>query len=1059
MIRYYLSIIILFTISEMYSQPLENLVGQIHKKSDTSIAANPSTICEYLAYEGFDYSVDTPLEGLNKGEGFIQSWNVQNGNTGIPGYQIASSTGSLDYPDLTVSGNRCSGGKDYLTSGRLFNTSASGPFADYVTNSEAFIGANHTGQSLWMSLLLSKTTNNDDEVVVELHKDNIPWCGPCQGDLRLGFGYFGSNSNVGGQRKWSLYYDGTVYPTNINVEIGTTVIMVIKLTFNNEGTDVELYINPPNIGGTQPGSSPDIEISTESPFVFKSFAFYGGNIPGRGNLDEIRLATTYQCTVPDASIEYHLPPEAIIVANPTSGTSPLTVTFDGSQSVNNSSGSLTYEWNFGDGSANSSDDITQHTYNIGGGIATATLTVTDTNGKFNTANTSITLLDQNGSFSCLTSITSVKKADCSGNNAHLRVGNAYDRVMTLTLENDTINPIYGGEYTGLAAGIYQLTVEGSNGCYEHFDLHVEIDSNSCTGWSPNLCAMEIGTNLTGFADWEPHRAMRNFLKNTRGDAIPYSIECDCWSFDEAINQSIFNQMSFDSGGYPDHLPQATSEGDILLRYFVSASGANMPPGKTYVLLYDGNGNIDISGSFANVDKQPNRIQFDLQGDGTFWFQLTQSTMGDHVRNIRIVRLEDEDADLINEPFYSEFLNKIEPFSVLRYMDWQSTNNNPMVSWNERTLPERFSYGTAQGVPYELIIQLANQTKKDIWICVPHAADNDFITQMAQMFKNQLDPSINIYIEYSNEVWNWIFGQAQYNIEHNPFDLNYGRAMALKAKNVFDIWHQVFADEKCRVKRVLGIQGGFNWLNEQILSHLNQNDWDYGSPTHYFGLDHGETGNPRLDLLGSSATVDDIMTNAQNNFDIFKETVKQDYRNVQILGKEVITYEGGQHFVGNVFGIPYDYQQSMWDAQNSMQMYDMYKMMHDSIRHWGCRLATNFSLAGAQESIYGSWGVMETIDIQEPYITTAPKYQALLDCMPDVQCLNTNIWLGEHSSLWSERCNWSKGKIPDENTQVIINLIYQYAPEVDITTTIGSLMIESGTNLTILNGIKLTVLDQ
>jgi hypothetical protein len=43
---------------------------------------------------------------------------------------------------------------------------------------------------------------------------------------------------------------------------------------------------------------------------------------------------------------------------------------------------------------------------------------------------------------------------------------------------------------------------------------------------------------------------------------------------------------------------------------------------------------------------------------------------------------------------------------------------------------------------------------------------------------------------------------------------------------------------------------------------------------------------------------------------------------------------------------------------------MYLMMHDSIKRWGNKLATNFSLAGPQESIFGSWGVMQHIDIHQ-----------------------------------------------------------------------------------------------
>lgn len=1052
--RSYLFAIILLYLSTGYAQYTQKTAYP-----SSAIASKPTVICEYLAYESFDYPVHTPLNGLNKGENFDDAWSVQNGNTNIPGYQIASSTGSLYYPILIADGNHSIGGKDYLTSGRRINTSVTGPFKDYVVDGDQNIGAQTDGQSLWISMLMAKKANNDEELVVEFHDNNTAWCSQCSGSVKLAIGYFGSQSNVSGQRKWSLKYDGTVHPTNFDIVIDEAVLLVAHLTFNNGGTQVELYVNPPTIGQVNPGKNPDINITNGSPIKFKSIAFYAGDITNSGALDEIRMASTFQCAVPDASIEYLIPPIATIIANPTLGMTPLTINFDGSQSVNNSSGDLTYLWDFGDGSPVSSDISPQHTYTINGGIAIAALTVTDINNKSHTAYQSITLLDTNGHISCLPSITSVQKADCTGHNAHIRVFSEYNANITLLHDGVTIPPAYGYDYTGLTAGIYQLTIQGSNSCYNSFDLYIEIDSTLCQGWTPQSCAMEIGTNLTGFADWTSHRAMRNFLKNTRGQAIPYTDACGCWSFDEPTNASIMNQIIFDEGGYPLQMPYMTSHGEIKLRYFVSSSGANMNQGYTYVLLYDGNGTIDISGSFANIQQQAGRIQFDLMGDGTFWFQLTQSILGNHIKNIRVVRIEDEFADLEAEPFYSVFLDKIAPFSVLRYMDWQQTNNNPMTAWNQRTTLSRFSYGGAEGVPYELIIQLANTTKKDIWICVPHTADTDFITHMAQLFKDQLDPDINIYLEYSNEVWNWIFDQAHYNIQHNPFNLNYGRAMAIKAKKVFDIWHQVFADKKCRVKRVLGIQGGFNWLNEQILAHLDQNDWDYGSPTHYFGLDHGVTGNPRLDILGTDATVNDIMANAQNNFNTFKASVKQDYRNIQIFGKPAITYEGGQHFVGNAFGQPYDYQQAMWDAQKSTQMYDMYKMLHDTIRAWGCKLATNFSLAGAQESVYGSWGVMETIDIQPPYITTAPKFQALLDSRPPESCLNTYIWTGQYSNLWSDRCNWNKGKLPNEATQVIINKNYQYAPHVDITATIRALWVLNNANLTILTGNSLNIIEE
>ncbi|HRO73927.1 MAG TPA: hypothetical protein PK611_09675, partial [Saprospiraceae bacterium] len=93
------------------------------------------------------------------------------------------------------------------------------------------------------------------------------------------------------------------------------------------------------------------------------------------------------------------------------------------------------------------------------------------------------------------------------------------------------------------------------------------------------------------------------------------------------------------------------------------------------------------------------------------------------------------------------------------------------------------------------------------------------------------------------------------------------------------------------------------------------------------------------------------------------------------------------------------------------------------------------------------------------MNTAPKYQALLDSKPESDCTKTIVWTGNISNLWSDRCNWSNSRLPDEMSRVLIKTGYTYAPEVDITTTIGSIRIEAGANLTILGGNQLNVLEE
>ena len=996
-----------------------------------------------MAYDGFDYTPNQALNGLSGSTGWSSPWDVQNGNSNVPGYQTVS--GSLSYTSLQNTGNASSGGFAFLTSGRRLNTSSSGPFSAFVLSGNEGIGTNNSG-TLWISYLLRKNNNNNEHVFIDLHNNNIPWCSGCA-NQHIATGYFGAPSDVSGQRRWTLRLNESYYPSSVTIVPGQDYFIVLRIQFSAGGTQVDMYINPDLPGDNGP-SAPTITQSTGTANIIRSMVVYLGSSPGNGMIDEIRFANFYECVAPDQTVQVNLPPVAQFSMTPSTGQIPLSVTLDASASYDPEGQPLSFQWNFGDGTGGATGVTVNHTYNVLGQIPVA-LTVTDSEGLTHTLYQTLTLLNEQNSLPCQTTITCYQMPGCNASNGHIRI-NTSGTIFSLSDANENTIPVQpNNEYQNLSPGSYTLYVQGIlNECRDTFEIYMRRDSTTCQSWTPPSCAMEIGTNLSGFADWSVERPMKNLFKHIRREVVTFTNACNCWNLD------AMNEITTDAEGYPVQIPFTTSHGPTMVRFILSADGGNLRADSTYVLLWSGTGSFTWGGGITILQNQPNRVVFRPTNNGNIFINITQSTLGDHLRNFKLVRPQHENDDLINAPFYPVFLEKIAPFSVLRFMDWGETNNSPNVQWQNRGQVNSFTYAGHQGVPYEIMIQLANITGKDVWICVPHEADDDYVTQMATLFRDQLNPKSRIYLEYSNEVWNWIFSQAHYNDNNRPANLSYGRAMAEKAKRIFRIWHTVFGEDRCRVKRVLGIQAGFNGLNEQILSQLRQDDWDYGSPTHYFGLDHTSSGNP---VLHEGSTINDVMSNALNSWSAFKPTVKRDYNNIHVFGKEIITYEGGQHFVGNVFGIPYDYQQAMWDAQNSQAMYDMYDRMHDTIHSWGCRLAVNFSLASPQESIYGSWGVLSDIDVQPPYSSTARKYQSLLDNAPEVECLNLNIWNGNKNQFWSDRCNWDKSRIPDTDTDVIIIAERPHIPHLDVNAEVRSVRLAAEAALWILTGNQLTIL--
>jgi hypothetical protein len=175
---------------------------------------------------------------------------------------------------------------------------------------------------------------------------------------------------------------------------------------------------------------------------------------------------------------------------------------------------------------------------------------------------------------------------------------------------------------------------------------------------------------------------------------------------------------------------------------------------------------------------------DGSGEGTLTLRIDNTLAGTStaVSNLHIVPVQYVNPSTGTAPLYrEEFLRKVSPFTVLRMMDWQQTNSGGLV--NLDPAPEPFHdprvvdwvdanvdlangqnvQGRAQtnafgrtgikGVPYEEMVALANEAKKDIWINIPDRATNNYISHLGQLLKNDLDPNVHVYVEFSNELFN------------------------------------------------------------------------------------------------------------------------------------------------------------------------------------------------------------------------------------------------------------------------------------------------------------------
>lgn len=922
-----------------------------------SQAQCPPNTCTPLAYDGFEYEDQTPLDALAGGSGWGNVWEVQSDNIDVPGFHISSNNG-LSYADLQAFGGGMAGGNSYLSAGRLLDLSENGLFQNYLEN--GFITAE--GTSLFFTAMIRKDMDNDDPIFINLHEGNIPWYDTYSNPQLVGAGYYGTDSNDAGTDYWTLRIFDDYYLSSTPVIIGESVLLVIRIDFGiNDNNTYNLWINPSTIGADMP--SPNIVENISGEMRIRSLKAYHGSGLHFGIIDEIRFADSYQCVVPDETTLLNRTPVAAVATNTITGTAPLTINFDATASYDpDDTGSIvSYGWDFGDGN-NDNGAIVSNTYNYPGEMI-ATLTITDNCGSTFDKTIVITVLNENGDFPCLSTVRLNQMASHNTANGELEAigGNNY----TLTLpDNSTINQ-ENGTFGGLAAGNYQLDITGNNGCTETFDLTIPTDSTTIEGWTPHICNFGIGMNIDGIPYWNQIRAFKDFALQA-GDFFTGPAAGGTW------DSGYMDEVAVDQQGYPLEMPYFAVDGsEQLVRSVISADG-HMLLGD-YVMLYDGEGEVDIFGNAEESSHTAGRLEFSVTGLGNIWYHISESTSGNHIRNIRIVRMEDE-ANFEEHPFYQPFLDKLNHFEAIRFMDWGHTNGSEQVSWADRKTKDYHTQGHGHaGVAYEWMIDLSNLLQKDIWVCIPHQADEDYIQQMATLFRDNLHSNSTIYLEYSNEVWNWQFSQAHWVNNLKPANWSQQRYYAERSKTVFEIWHEIFGADNERVKRVIATQTVNPWLGEQAMAHLH-GEFDYLSPTWYFGY-NSDLCQPELEALGENATAQDVLDCSRENFLTQASALRQHHMNAKLFGKEVIEYEGGQHMTSNPVTV--SFQQAVYDAQIHPGIYDLYTEVMDSLRIWDSKLAMAFTLASVRESIYGSWGALEYIE-QEPLFEYIPKWDALVD---------------------------------------------------------------------------------
>jgi len=418
------------------------------------------------------------------------------------------------------------------------------------------------------------------------------------------------------------------------------------------------------------------------------------------------------------------------------------------------------------------------------------------------------------------------------------------------------------------------------------------------------------------------------------------------------------------------------------------SGGHYPSGR-YTVLYQGEGKLTFSDNVKIVDEsQPGHLVIEVDSTrGAIFMNIVKTNPDNYLRNIHVIMPGFEDT-YQTEPFHPGFLKRWQGVACFRFMDWMGTNNSKIVTWADRPTPDDATY-SGKGVPLEVMIDLCNRQKADAWFCMPHLADDEYVRQFAAMVREKLDPSLKVYVEYSNEVWNNMFQQARY-AQKKSLELGLGEPKrpwegaclyhTRRSLEIFKIWEEVFGatDRLVRVIAWQAASDGRYWLDGMLLSRIQPGQVDALAIAPYITfIVPGTSKKPDALTADKVAawSVDQVLDYVEQNcLPITDKWIRNAKTVADKYGLRLIAYEAGQHLVGVHGGENNDPMTRLFLAANdSPRMGEIYTRYYRVWQDNGGGLMAVFSSVG-KSSKWGSWGLLQYAD-ENP--AASPKFMATM----------------------------------------------------------------------------------
>ena len=429
----------------------------------------------------------------------------------------------------------------------------------------------------------------------------------------------------------------------------------------------------------------------------------------------------------------------------------------------------------------------------------------------------------------------------------------------------------------------------------------------------------------------------------------------------------------------------STDGYPLANASVKFATINYPDG-TYGFSYTGAGTVTfgdvgelagpvtVSGGVTSGTVTVNHST----GDGDYLtMQLTGVNSTNPMDNFHLMMPGYGNGTQPEPMFTPAFIQALKPFSDIRFMDFEGTNNSTLSNWTNRVTPTSFLTDGPAGVPFEDMIELCNVTQEDMWINIPALATPQFTQSLAQLIYTDLDPNLNVYVEYSNETWNTVFtadSQVLSAAKTNPLVTHSSNTVQMVAQQsayeeVSDaqIFEQVFGSDGARVRPIMAGWATNPSYLQYALQFIQQT---YGNPSQFIYADALAMyfGMPSRDNV-AGLTLNQLFADiSQYMTATLVPAMQSNAATTKQYGLSMVAYEGGNGLVPGPNDLNYAV---MAAAQNDPRMYQAYTTLFTDWAQAGGGLFNQYTLTGAG-SQYGFWGALPNVTQ-----TDSQEYDAIL----------------------------------------------------------------------------------